>query len=263
MKKAKLNIIKINIITMILTLICISCTPFNKINPKANENTKLKKNTRLKKPANPGENIQNFKDKSGDLGASDEKFMGTTASELKAIGKELEDRKNQYDIQIAKITNEESNLLDTYIRAYELANENEKMLLKRFLLSSLDYKKENIETLKEILEKLINNYENDPKIAANFLYRIALDIQLKLEKHLKSINEKLDTLSKENSKEDLEALLEQVKSALQLQEKFKKTLNKTLEDYRKNTNNIQENKVLAEHFNKYYKDSDSLQSAFY
>ncbi len=67
--------------------------------------------------------------------------MGTTASELKAIGKELEARKNQYDIQIAKITNEESNLLDTYIRAYELANENEKMLLKRFLLSSLDYKK--------------------------------------------------------------------------------------------------------------------------
>ncbi len=89
MKKEKLNIIKLNTIAMILTLICTSCAPFSKIDPKANANTKPKKIT------NPGENTQNFEDKSGDLSASDEKIMETIASELKTIGKELEDQKKK------------------------------------------------------------------------------------------------------------------------------------------------------------------------
>ncbi|MCD2376855.1 complement regulator-acquiring protein [Borreliella burgdorferi] len=255
MKKEKLNRIKINTIAMILTLICTSCAPFSKIDPKANANTKPKKIT------NPGENTQNFEDKSGDLSASDEKIMETIASELKTIGKELEDQKKEENIQIAKIAKEKFDFLSTFkVGPYDLIDEDIQMKIKRTLYSSLDYKKENIEKLKEILEILKKNSENDPKIAANFLYRIALDIQLKLEKHLKSINEKLDTLSKENSKEDLETLLEQVKSALQLQEKFKKTLNKTLEDYRKNTQDNE--KILAEHFNKYYQSLDSFEPIY-
>ncbi|MBB6208330.1 complement regulator-acquiring protein [Borreliella lanei] len=256
MTKAKLNIIKLNIIKMILALICISCAPFSKIDPKVAESSKLKKNTKLKNNTDLGENTQNFKDESGDLSPSDQKFMGTKDSELKEIGKKLADQRKEENTQINKMTKEESSLLDPYIGAYPaLVNEeDEKMLLKRMLYSSLDYKKENIETLKKILETLIFNPKNDPKIAAKFLFRTALGIQKQLENHLKSINEKLDTLNKE----DLKGLPARAKSALQLKEVFKKNLNKTLEDYRKNTNNIQEIKVLAEHFNQYYQDPNTL-----
>ncbi|MBB6213417.1 complement regulator-acquiring protein (plasmid) [Borreliella californiensis] len=269
MTKAKLNITKLNIITMILTLICISCAPFNKIDPKATENTKLKKTAKLNKVANlknttnPGENIQNFfKDESEDFSPSDQKFMETIDSKLKEMGKKLKDQNNKESTQIDTMTKEESSLLDPYIGANSaLANEDEKILLKRILYSSLDYKKENIETLKEILEILICNIKIDSKIAANFLYRTALGIQQQLESHLKLINEKLDTQSKEDSKEDLKALLVQTESSLQLKERFKKNLNETIEAYNKNTSNIQNDvKILAEHFHQYYKDFNALKA---
>ncbi|WP_434787041.1 complement regulator-acquiring protein, partial [Borreliella burgdorferi] len=57
MKKEKLNRIKLNIIAMILTLICTSCAPFSKIDPKANENTNLGKNTNPEKTTNLRKNI--------------------------------------------------------------------------------------------------------------------------------------------------------------------------------------------------------------
>ncbi|AEL19441.1 putative lipoprotein, truncated (plasmid) [Borreliella bissettiae DN127] len=44
MKNFKLNIIKLNIITTILTSICISCAPIGKVNPKPNSNTNPENN---------------------------------------------------------------------------------------------------------------------------------------------------------------------------------------------------------------------------
>ncbi|MGF7101967.1 complement regulator-acquiring protein [Borreliella kurtenbachii] len=259
MTKAKLTIIKLNIITVILTLICISCAPFSKIDPKATGNTKLKKTSKLKKTTNPKTKTQNSEDESGDLSYYNQEFMETTISELKEIGNKLEDQKKEETTQLAKIAKEESSLLDPYISAHGgLASEEDKILLKRILYSSLDYKKENIKTLKEILEKLICNPEIDPKISGTFLHRTTRDIQLQLENHLKSINEKLNTKNKENSKEDLKGLLVRLKADLQLKERFKKALNETLEAYRNNTNNIKDNKILAEHFNQYSKDFDTL-----
>ncbi|WNY65492.1 complement regulator-acquiring protein [Borreliella carolinensis] len=257
MTTTKLNAINLNIITVILTLICISCAPFSKIDPKAPGNTKLKKTSKLKKNTNR-EKIQNPEDAPGDFKPSGQEFMKTTELELKEIAKKLEDQKKEETTQMAKIAKEESNLLDPYISAHGgLANEEDRIILKRMLYSSLDYKKENIETLKEILETLINNSEIDHKISGIFLHRITIGIQLQLENHLKSINEKLGTQSKENSKEDLKGLLVRVKADLQLKERFKKALNETIEAYRKNTKNIKDNKILAEHFNQNFKEFDT------
>lgn len=118
------------------------------------------------------ENTQNFENESGDLILYNQKFIKTTDSELKEIATKLETQKKEENTQIDKINKEEFGILDAYIDAYPtMANEDKKMILKRMLYSSLDYKKENIDTLKEILEKLMYNLDNDPKIAAGFLYR--------------------------------------------------------------------------------------------
>ncbi len=292
MKKEKLNIIKLNIIAMILTLICTSCAPFSKIDPKANENTNLGKNTNpekttnlrknidlekntnlgkntnpekttnlrknidLEKNTNPEENTQNFEDEFDDFRSYYENLMGTTDSKLKEIGKKLETQNNKYNIQIDKITKEQLDFLDNFVSHATL--ENEKMLLKKMIYSSLDYKKENIETLKTILETLKNNHENTNMINS-FLYYSALGIQIHLDKHLQSINEELET----QSKEDLEMLLELLKFELQLKEMFKKGLKETLEAYRQNTNNIKDNaEALAEHFNKYCQSLDSFEPIY-
>ncbi|MCD2375775.1 complement regulator-acquiring protein [Borreliella burgdorferi] len=251
MTKAKLNIIKINTIAMILTLICTSCAPFSKIDPKANANTKPKKIT------NPGENTQNFEDKSGDLSASDEKIMETIASELKAIGKELEDQKKEENIQIAKIAKEKFDFLSTFkVGPYDLIDEDIQMKIKRTLYSSLDYKKENIEKLKEILEILKKNSKHY-NIIGRLIYHISWSIQFQIEQNLELIQNGVENLSQEESK----SLLMQIKSNLEIKQRLKKTLNETLKVYNQNTQDNE--KILAEHFNKYYKDFDTLKPAFY
>ncbi|MCD2332429.1 complement regulator-acquiring protein [Borreliella americana] len=134
---------------------------FSKIDPKVSGKFKLKKPLKQKKiiglkNTNLEENTQNFENESGDLILYNQKFIKTTDSELKEIATKLETQKKEENTQIDKINKEEFGILDAYIDAYPtMANEDKKMILKRMLYSSLDYKKENIETLKEILEKLM------------------------------------------------------------------------------------------------------------
>ncbi|AEL19612.1 complement regulator-acquiring protein [Borreliella bissettiae] len=217
MTKAKLNIIKLNIITVILTLICISCAPLSKSDPKVNESTN---------------------------------------SGLKEIGKKIETQENQHNMKMAEIINEKSDLLDTFIdNDAVLVIEDDKIRLKKIIYSSLDYQKEKIETLKEIIETLKKNPEKNNSIIRSFLYNIALGIQFRIETNLKSLNEKQDNLSKE----DLEELQKRLKSDLELKERFKKTLNETLAAYKQDDQGIKNDEVkLAEHFNQYYKDTNTL-----
>ncbi|MBB6213416.1 complement regulator-acquiring protein (plasmid) [Borreliella californiensis] len=236
---SKLNLIKLNIITMILTLICISCTA-NPIASKANENTISKNNTNLE------ENTQNFE---------------TTISELKTMSKSLEDQKNEESTQIAKIANEELDFLDTFkVSSRECIDKNQRMQTKRMIYSSLDYKKENIETLKKILETLRENpeHQNTAVRLVTLPWSIQFKIenlQFKIENHLASIQNKINNLNQEKST----LLLMEVKYNLQLKERFKKTLNETIEAYNNNTNKIKNDvKMLAEHVNKYYENSNSL-----
>ncbi|ACN93516.1 putative antigen, P35 (plasmid) [Borreliella finlandensis] len=48
MKNFKLNIIKLNVITAILALICISCAPFGNANPNKLKNPTTSKNLKKK-----------------------------------------------------------------------------------------------------------------------------------------------------------------------------------------------------------------------
>ncbi|WKD00366.1 complement regulator-acquiring protein [Borreliella bissettiae] len=228
MKNANLNTIKLNIIAMILTLIFIACTPLNKIDP--------------------------IEYKSGDLGLSDQKSTKDIISELKEIGKYLEDRKNVYYEQIAAITAGKFDFLETFTITPILIDEHNRTIMKRTLYSSLYYKKEYINTLKEILEKLNNNPKHIT-ILSRFFNFFLLRIQTKLDQNLESIQKGVDNLDQEEAK----SLLTNIKSNLNLKESFQETLNYTMEAYNKNTDNIKtDTNKLAEHFNTYYEDYFSL-----
>ncbi|WNY63387.1 complement regulator-acquiring protein (plasmid) [Borreliella carolinensis] len=249
MTKAKLNIIKLNIITVILTLICISCAPLSKIDPKVNESTNSKKST------NPEKNIQNPEDLSGELGPSDQELLKTTILELKEIGKELEDQRKEEDTQMAKIVADNFDFLDTFkVDPRDIIEEDPKTKIKRIIYSSLDYEKEKIDTLKKILEKLKENSENH-NIVGRLIHHISWATQFRIEKNLASIKNTADNLHLERAR----SLLAEIKSDLKIKQRLKKTLNETIEAYKQDDQGIKNDEVkLAEHFNQYYKNTDTL-----
>ncbi|WP_151060764.1 complement regulator-acquiring protein [Borreliella turdi] len=250
MKKNKLNIIKLNIIAAILTSICISCAPLDNVNPNKLKNhtnpRKLKKTKRRSNSKNPAENNQNLKNESQNPKYSNqnpqEKIL---PPKLAKIDKELKDQKKQEDIQIANIDAQYD-----FLETFKLENDEyfmhiTKMILKRIIYSSLNYEKEKILTLKEILEKLDNNDQNQ-RIAGMF-FETSRDIQLYIEK-LHSI--KIEDLSKKKAEE----LLQEMERSLKGKQNFAKTLNATIEAYSKDSNNLKTNlKNLATHIkDKYY-----------
>ncbi|APS99358.1 regulator (plasmid) [Borreliella mayonii] len=258
MTKFKLDVIRLNIITAILALICISCTA-NPIDPKANGNIKPKNNINTKKNTNLEKNTQNFENESENPRSYNQKLLEATIKELKVIGKNLEDQRKEENIQIAKIVDEKFDFLGTFkVGPYDIIEENQQMKMKRIIYSSLNYKKEKIETLKEILETLKNNPEH--QYIAGRLANLSWSIQFKIDDNFETIQNGVDNLDQEKS----ESLLMRAKSNLQLKERFKKTLNETLEAYSQNAQNIKNDiGILAEHVNKYYKYSDSLKPIFY
>nr|WKD00373.1 complement regulator-acquiring protein [Borreliella bissettiae] len=239
----------LNIITMILTLICISCAPLSKSDPKVNESTNPKKRT------NPEKIAQNPEDASGDFRPSDQELLETIISELKAIGKKLEDTRKEEDTQIAKIAAENFDFLNTFkVSPSDTIDESIQIKIKRIIYSSLDYQKEKIETLKEILEKLKKNPENY-NIVGRLLYHISVSNQFQIEEDLALIQNEIDNLNLKEAK----SLLMRIKFNLKEKKKIKKTLNETLEAYNQNDQDIKTNEEkLAAHFNKYYKDFDTL-----
>ncbi|MCD2332430.1 complement regulator-acquiring protein [Borreliella americana] len=90
MPKNKLNKIKLNIITIILTLFCISCA----VNPP---DSKVKSYTDLK------EGSENFENESGELRSLNQKSpKEAIIIKLKALAKKLKDQKNE-KLEIEKI----------------------------------------------------------------------------------------------------------------------------------------------------------------
>ncbi|MBB6031914.1 hypothetical protein HNR35_000917 [Borreliella spielmanii] len=238
MIKTKLNIIKLNILTTILTLICISCTPINNITPK--------------------ENNQNFENESQNTNPSNKKSQKTKASKLEIIGKTLEDQKKQEDIQIAQIDSALPDFLGTFkADDYDGLSAYEEMEIKRILYSSLNYERQKINTLKEILEQLNTNVQHK-QTAKHFIYSISLSIQSQLSRDLaliqNLIEDNLHTLKQKESE-----ILITAESDLKLKENFAKTLNKTIEDYNRNDQSIKISVVtLANYFDEKYKDLDSF-----
>lgn len=250
MKKNKLNIIKLNIITAILTSICISCAPLDNVNPNKlkshNNPRKLKKTKNRTNSKNLAENNQNLKNESQTPKYSNqnpqEKIL---LSKLEKIDKDLKDQKKQEDIQIANIDAQYDFLGTFKLQNDEVFMHTTKMILKRIIYSSLNYEKEKILLLKEILEKLDNNYQ-DQRIARMFL-ETSRDIQLQIEK-IHSI--KIQDISKKEAEE----LLQDRERSLKAKQNFAKTLNATIDAYSKDFNNLKTNlKNLATHIkDKYY-----------
>ncbi|WP_418453671.1 complement regulator-acquiring protein [Borreliella bissettiae] len=262
MKNTKLNTSKLNIITAIITSICISCAPLGNVNPnKLNSHTTTRN---LKKPnsrtnsenlsenstKNLALNNQNFENESQNSKSSNQNSQEqTTISKLEKIGKNLETQEKQNDIQIFKIDTQYD-----FLETFKLKNDdyfmyNAKPKLKKIIYSSLNYEKEKILTLKEILERLDKN-SNNRIIASKFL-KTSRNIQLQTEdRHLTKIQDTLYTLSQKEAEE----VLKQTEQDLKIKQNFVKVLNETIEAYNKNSGDLKTNEEnLANHIkNKYY-----------
>ncbi len=169
MKKTKPDIIKLNILTIILTLIFISCD-VNKIDSESKNKT------------NPKENTKNLLNESQNLKTSHQKSLEEKdpISKLKEIGKKLKTQEEKDTAEIATIDTAQFDFLGSLkTQHYKDLSENEEMNIKRIIYSSLNYEIEKIKTLKEIIEKLKENSEHQ-KILERFLYSISLIIQSQL-----------------------------------------------------------------------------------
>ncbi|WP_031538598.1 complement regulator-acquiring protein [Borreliella garinii] len=235
MKKNKSDIIKLNILTIILTLICISCT-VNKTNPK--ESTK---------------NLEV-------LDSPDKKNQEPKVSKLEKIGKKLEAQKERDSAEIATIDTTVPDFLGSLkTQPYQHLGKNDEMNIKRIIYSSLNYEIEKIKTLKEIIEKLKETSEHQ-KILERFFYSISLMIQSRLNQSLKEIKKKANTLPEETHN----ALIIDLESNLKLKENFGKVLNKTIEAYNQNSENIKSDKdQLAKHMDENYKNLHSFKTVYY
>nr|QYF65423.1 A70 protein [Borreliella afzelii] len=243
MKKTKPDIIKLNILTIILTLIFISCD-VNKIDSESKNKT------------NPKENTKNLLNESQNLKTSHQKSLEEKdpISKLKEIGKKLKTQEEKDTAEIATIDTAQFDFLGSLkTQHYKDLSENEEMNIKRIIYSSLNYEIEKIKTLKEIIEKLKENSEHQ-KILERFLYSISLIIQSQLNAGLEKIKNKLNTLTQKNYK----AILMEIEYSLKLKENFGKALNKTVEEYNQDLANIKTNKeALVKHMDENYTNLNS------
>ncbi|SCW39020.1 lipoprotein [Borreliella japonica] len=181
-------------------------------------------------------------------------------SKLEKIGKILETEKKQEYAQIDNIATTQFDFLETFkLDSDDNISGDKRIQLKRIIYSSLNYDTNKIETLKEILEKLLKNYKHK-NIAKEFIYDTSLGIQLNLDSRLEKITNKLLTLSQEESKQ----LLVNMKYDLKLKQRFAKTLNETIDAYNQNSQNIKtDDEKLANHMNENFKDFNSSLNPLY
>ncbi|WKC84008.1 complement regulator-acquiring protein (plasmid) [Borrelia sp. CA_690] len=224
----ELKIIKINIITAILTFICISCAPVNTVEPKINDHT------------NSQGGSENSKNESGDLKPANQEHQKdekdskrqNTILKLKEIGKTLENQKKkekEEQEKIKKLNTEDYNftnvLDDKALYFLEKANLETKMQIKRILYSSLDYNTDEIKKLKEIFDQIIKTSQGKEKeLALTYLLQTAEFIQSQLDEHLKTIKMLLDYLNQK----DLEDLIIHIEYGLKLKAEFAKQLKETV-----------------------------------
>ncbi|WP_210375856.1 complement regulator-acquiring protein [Borreliella garinii] len=268
MKNSKLNIIKLNVITAILTAICISCAPFGNVNPnklknpttsKAPKKVKRSNNSRNIKNLNSHTNLENSSENNKNLENESQNSKSsnqnsqeeTTISKLENIGKGLEAQKKEEDTQVAKIAKSDGVQYD-FLETFKLERDDyfmfhAKMKLKRIIYSSLNYDTKKILVLKKILEKL--DTDKNRRIAGKFL-ETSRNIQLKLEDtYLKKIQDTLRTLSKKEA----EKLLQDIKRDLKIKQNFAETLNATIDAYNKDVGGIRTNdEALAKHIKDKY-----------
>ncbi|WP_210376817.1 complement regulator-acquiring protein [Borreliella garinii] len=257
MKKTKLNIIKVNILTTILTLICISCA-VNKIDPES------KSKTNTKDFENKSQDLKPSNTKNKDLEPLEKNSKETIISKLEKMIKDLEDQKDQEDTEIAKITNTQIDFLENFkSEPHDTISEDIEMKIKRIIYSSLNYEIEKINTLKEILDKLYKNHKYKTT-ARNFILNISIKIQFQIENALELMKEEIEDASEILNQERYEILLKHVEPSLNLKQKFEKILNETIKAYNQDLDNIKSNEdQLAKHMDENYKNLHSFKTVYY
>ncbi|WP_210374621.1 complement regulator-acquiring protein, partial [Borreliella garinii] len=116
---------------------------------------------------NPKESEKNFLNKSQNPKLSNQESLekeeeeekkeedDDIISKLKAISKKLQAQERKVNRKIAKIADAKLDFLDTFQPSpHIIIPKDEKIVIKRIIYSSLNYEKQKINTLKEILEKL-------------------------------------------------------------------------------------------------------------
>ncbi|WNZ69237.1 complement regulator-acquiring protein (plasmid) [Borreliella garinii] len=247
MKNNKLNMIKLNI-TTILSLMCISCSLIDQIDTKLKSLTNPKESEKnfLNKSQNPKlsnqeslekEEEEKEKEKEKEKEEKEDDDDDDIISKLKAISKKLQAQERKVNRKIAKIADAKLDFLDTFQPSpHGIIPEDEKIVIKRIIYSSLNYEKQKINTLKEILEKLYQyiDHERVLPLLMYFLHRTAFFIQKEIEGCLELIQNRLHNL-KQN---EFELLHETLEKSLTLKQKFAKKLNETIEAYNQNLHNI-------------------------
>lgn len=236
MTKTKLDIIKVNIVAIILTLICLSCA-VDKIDPE---------------PKN--QNFENAK-------PLNKKNLETKDSKLETTAKNLENQKKQEYIKIAEIDAQGIDFLATFkADVNDMLSQYEEMQIKRTIYSSLNYDTQKINTLKVILKTLYDQPQHRDT-SKHFIYQIAASIQHNIDRTLCLIKETIikDNLQTQNQKES--ELLINLDSNLKTRQNFAKKLNETIKAYNQNLYNIKNNiEELAWHIDANYKTLDSFKS---
>ncbi|WP_324281062.1 complement regulator-acquiring protein (plasmid) [Borreliella garinii] len=258
MKNNKLNMIKLNI-TTILSLMRISCSLIDQIDTKLKSLTNPKKSEKnfLNKSQNPKPSNQESLEKKEEEEKEDDDDI---ISKLKAISKKLKAQERKANRKIAKIAAEKFDFLDTFQPSpYGIIPKDEKIVIKKIIYASLNYNKQKINTLKEILEKLYQciDHERVLPLLVYFIHGTAFFIQKEIENCLELIQNRLHNL-KQN---EFELLHEALEKSLTLKQKFAKKLNETIKAYNKNLYNIKNNiEELAWHIDANYKTLDSFKS---
>ncbi|WNY69175.1 complement regulator-acquiring protein [Borreliella lusitaniae] len=242
MKKPKINIIKLNIITAaIITLICISCKPNSTPLELKNE---ISKNIKDLKPL--GQKLQNriILILQKDTGCKNQKYTdykkqkeasGTqnfnplknevlkksTKEKLQIISTNLENQKAQEDREIAKIAASNYDFLSTFKNYPDKEiPDYRRMQLKRMIYSSLGYEKQKIEALKKNLEK--SSEKNKDEIQE--LLDSLITIQINLEN-----SQEIIKLHNQPTEEEGKKLLKEAGRLLDIKEQFSKYFHELIE----------------------------------
>ncbi|MBB6043294.1 complement regulator-acquiring protein [Borreliella yangtzensis] len=263
MINTKLNIIKLSIITSILPLIFISCTPDNQVNPDLKNNTNPEIAQRFKDKFQEFTEPVNSYQEYQDLKIEIEKHRGNTTSKLKALQKHMENQKKKETEEVAKVDAEiakistQSDFIKTFTTNSNYAtSDTDRLLMKRMIYSSLYYNTTRVKKLYEILEKL-NASSQHKDIITNLLYQIALGIQMRLDNHLETITKDELPLPNQTKSEKEEELLESTSNDLKKKDNVGKALNKTINDYNRDFNKIKTDvEKLANYMNKQFPRHD-------
>ncbi|WP_210376820.1 complement regulator-acquiring protein [Borreliella garinii] len=299
MKNSKLNIIKLNVITAILTSICISCAPFGNVNPNKLKNPTTSKTPKKVKRSNNSRNLKNLNSHANSENSSE----NNKNLENESQNSKSSNQHSQEETTISKSSNQHSQEETTILKSSNQHSQEETTISKLENIGKgleAQKKEEDIQIAKsygvqyDFLETFKLQRDDyfmfNAKMQLKRIIYPSLNYDTKKILALKEILETLDTdknrrvarkfletsrdiqlqledihLKKIQDKlhtlsiKEAETLLQDVKRDLRIKQNFTKTLNATIDAYNKNVGGIKTN---AEALAKHIKDKYFHRSSY-